>query len=59
MSRVEMHALRATADKSASREIRNPLAVRANGGGAGNAKSGGSGGSGGGGANRGGGKKGK
>ncbi|MGC2529258.1 MAG: hypothetical protein WA639_16025, partial [Candidatus Acidiferrum sp.] len=27
MSRVEMHALRATADKSASREIRNPLAV--------------------------------
>lgn len=27
MSRVEMHALRATADKPASREIRNPLAA--------------------------------
>ena len=27
MSRVEMHGLRATADKPASREIRNPLAV--------------------------------
>jgi hypothetical protein len=27
MSRVEMHVLRATAGKPASREIRNPLAV--------------------------------